>query len=105
MRIVFDASARESGKSPSLNDCLETGPPLQNLLWNVLVRNRLKPIALSADLKKAFLQVLIRVEDRDSLRFHWIKNKDPSDIEVLSPFGCNIEATFERAAREISERG
>ena len=83
MRIVFDASARESGKSPSLNDCLETGPPLQNLLWNVLVRNRLKPIALSADLKKAFLQVLIRVEDRDSLRFHWIKNKDPSDIEVL----------------------
>ncbi|XP_028407828.1 uncharacterized protein LOC114530405 [Dendronephthya gigantea] len=83
MRIVFDASARESEKSPSLNDCLETGPPLQNLLWNVLVRNRLKPIALSTDLKKAFLQVLIRVEDRDALRFHWIKNKNPRDIEVL----------------------
>ena len=32
MRIVFDASARANEKSLSLNDCLETGPPLQNLL-------------------------------------------------------------------------
>lgn len=37
MRIVFDTSAKASQTSPSLNDCLETGPPLQNLLWSVLV--------------------------------------------------------------------
>jgi hypothetical protein len=37
VRIVFDASARENESSPSLNECLETDPPLQNLLWNVLV--------------------------------------------------------------------
>ena len=67
VRIVFDASAKENEQSPSLNDCLETGPPLQNLLWNVLVRNRLKPVALSADLKQAFLQVIIRADDRDAL--------------------------------------
>ena len=83
VRIVFDASAKENEQSPSLNDCLETGPALQNLLWNVLVRNRLKPIALSAHLKQAFLQVVIRPHNRDVLRFHWIKNKDPSNIEVL----------------------
>ncbi len=83
VRIVFDASAKENSDSPSLNDCLETGPSLLNLLWNVLVRNRLKPLALTADLKQAFLQVLIRADDRDALRFHWIKNKDPNDIEVL----------------------
>lgn len=47
------------------------------------MRNRLKPIALTADIKQAFLQVRIRIEDRDVLRFHWIKNKDPSTIEVL----------------------
>ena len=66
MRIVFDASAKErEGKgTPSLNDCLETGPSLQNPLWNVMVRNRFKRIALSADLKKAFVQVLIRADDR-----------------------------------------
>ena len=81
--IVFDASAKPSEESPSLNECLETGPPLQNLLWNVLVRNGLQPIALTADIKQAFLQVRIKAEDRDVLRFHWIKNKDPSTIEVL----------------------
>jgi hypothetical protein len=35
LRIVYDASARENEKAPSLNECLETGPPLQNLLWSV----------------------------------------------------------------------
>ena len=83
MRIVFDASAKASPTSPSLNDCLETGPPLQNLLWSVLVRNRFKPVALCADLKQAFLQVRIQEADRDALRFHWIKDKDPSQVEVL----------------------
>ena len=83
LRIVNDASAKPSEGGPSLNECLETGPPLQNLLWNVLVRNHLKPIALGADMKQAFLQVRIRPQDRDVLRFHWIKNKDPATIEVL----------------------
>ena len=83
LRIVFDASAKPSEESPSLNECLEMGPPLRNLLWNVFVRNRLKPIALTADIKQAFLQVCSRVEDRDVLWFHWIKNKDPSTSEVL----------------------
>ncbi|XP_028415664.1 uncharacterized protein LOC114539027 [Dendronephthya gigantea] len=32
LRIVYDASAREHENSPSLNECLETGPPLQNHL-------------------------------------------------------------------------
>ena len=33
LEIVFDASARESEKSPSLNEYLEVGSPLQNKLW------------------------------------------------------------------------
>ena len=27
LRIVYDASARPNSQSPSLNECLETGPP------------------------------------------------------------------------------
>ncbi len=43
LRVVYDASAKESDTQPSLNDCLHTGPPLQNLLWDVLVRLRFHP--------------------------------------------------------------
>ena len=73
VRIVYDASARANDDSLSLNDCLETRPALQNLLCNILVRNRFKPVALAADLKRAFLQIRIKAKDRDALRFHWIE--------------------------------
>ena len=55
LRIVYDASARENSRSFSLNDCLETGPALQNFLWSILIRTRFKPIALCEDLQKEFL--------------------------------------------------
>ena len=58
LRIVFDASAKPREKSPSLNECLETGPSLENLLWNVLVRNRVKPVALTADIKPSYKYAL-----------------------------------------------
>jgi hypothetical protein len=69
IRIVYDASAKASESSPSLNDCLETGPPLQNLLWDVLVRNRLKPVAMSADVKQAFLHYFQACLDHQSAKF------------------------------------
>ena len=80
LRIVYDASAKPDTKSLSLNDCLETGPPLQNLLWSVLIRNRMRPITLTGDISKAFLQIRIREEHRDVLRFHWFK-----DLKTFQP--------------------
>jgi hypothetical protein len=71
LRIVYDASAKESHHHPSLNDCLYAGPPLQNLLWSILVRSRFYPVLLTGDLEKAFLQVRIKEEERDALRFFW----------------------------------
>ena len=57
--------------------------PVGREFYDILVRNRLKPVALAGDLKQAFLQVRIRLEDRDALRFHWIKDKKTSNVEVL----------------------
>ena len=71
LRVVYDASAKESRTSPSLNDCLNPGPCLQNLLWSILIRSRFLPILLTGDLEKAFLQVRIKEAERDALRFHW----------------------------------
>ncbi|XP_028393616.1 uncharacterized protein LOC114517961 [Dendronephthya gigantea] len=41
------------------------------MLWNILIRSRFHPILLTGDLQKAFLQIRIKEEERDSLRFHW----------------------------------
>ena len=76
--IVYDASAKSK-----LNDCLETGPSLQNLLWDILVRSRVLPVVLCGDVEKAFLQIQIRENDRDALRFHWIQNRDPTNVEIV----------------------
>ena len=49
-RILYDLSGRPKDKSPSLSECLlEPGPPLQNQLFSVLVRNRFHPVALAGD--------------------------------------------------------
>ncbi|XP_028414200.1 uncharacterized protein LOC114537261 [Dendronephthya gigantea] len=71
LRVVYDASARENESAFSLNDCLHPGPALQNQLWDILVKSRFHPVLLTGDLVKAFLQIQIKPEERDSLCFHW----------------------------------
>ena len=82
MRIVYDASAKANGEAPSLNQCLNPGPPLQNDLWNILVKMRFHPVALSGDVKQAFLKVRIKETDRDALRFHWSPDAN-HEVETL----------------------
>ena len=72
-RIVFDASAK-SGNKRSLNDNLVCGPALQLSILAIEVRFRTKRYVLIGDIGKMFLQIRIREEDRDYLRFLW---KDP----------------------------
>ena len=72
-RIVFDASAK-SGNKRSLNDNLVCGPALQLSILAIEVRFRTKKFVLIGDIGKMFLQIRIKEEDRDYLRFLW---KDP----------------------------
>ena len=80
---MYDASSRPDPDSPSLNECLEVGPSLHTKLREILIRNRMQPIALIADLKQAFLQIRVREQDRDVLRFHWIKDRLTKAMEIL----------------------
>ena len=75
LRVVYDASPRAHASAPSLNECLYPGPPLQNKLWDVLVRQRFRPVAIFGDIQKAFLQIRIKENERDALRFHWRTNE------------------------------
>ena len=81
LRVVYDASVKsESGFS--LNDCLEMGPPLQNKLWDILIRTGFRPVVLCGDIEKAFLQIRIRENERDFLRFHWSKKVNYDVIKI-----------------------
>ena len=55
MRTVYNYSARSCSEDPSLNDCLEKGPPLQPLILDILLRNRMLPLCITGDIKKASL--------------------------------------------------
>ena len=53
------------------------------LIFDVLLRFRLRKITLIGDLEKAFLNVEIRPEQRDLLRFLWIKDPFSSSPEEV----------------------
>jgi hypothetical protein len=94
LRIVYDCSCKTPA-GVSLNDCLEIGPPLQNDMLTILLRFRTHPIGLTADIEKAFHQVGLHEQDRDFVRFLWLKDPyDPkSDFESyrfrVIPFGAS----------------
>ena len=81
LRIVYDCSARARKDVPSLNDCLEVGPPFQPLLFDILLRNRMRPLCIIDDIKKAFLQIRLREEDRDAQRLLWYGDIIKRNIE------------------------
>lgn len=73
IRPVFNASCR-GVNGVSLNDCLDAGPNLNPLIVDVLARFRRWPYVVSADVKKAFLQIEIQEKDQDVHRFLWKKD-------------------------------
>ena len=90
VRIVYDASSKESKIEASLNDCLHVGPSLNPLLYNILLRFRENRIALVGDIEKAFLNVEVDEADRDSLRFLWVKDIDSKVHETVVYRFCRV---------------
>ena len=89
VRIVFDGSAKAKGEN-SLNDCLYEGINLFPSIIGILLRFRLYKYALIGDIEKAFLQIGLKVEDRNSVRFIWfdenLNNSWPTTPEVSYRF-------------------
>ena len=77
LRIVYDASVTIANRMSG------GGASSPNHIWQVLVRGRFHPVAVTGDLKQAFLQVRIRKEDRDVLRFHWFTDLQYKTIVTL----------------------
>ncbi|XP_036145895.1 uncharacterized protein LOC118646638 [Monomorium pharaonis] len=70
LRVVFDGSAKTSS-GVSLNDSLMVGAALQDNIIDIILRFRLHAVAITADLKKMYRQVLINKLDRNYQRIFW----------------------------------
>lgn len=82
LRIVFDACSHASNEL-CLNQCLWSGSDLLNDLFDLLLRFRRDRVAVTGDIEKAFLQIGLKEEDRDAVRFLWTVNlKDQEDPAV-----------------------
>lgn len=110
VRPVFDASCK-IGRSPSLNDCLEKGPNLLELIPALLVRFREKKVGVISDVRKAFQMIEVEESDRDFLRFLWWEENEDSKIQVFRHkrvvFGVNsspflLGAVLEKHLKEVS---
>ena len=54
---VYYVSVKPTQKHQSLNDCLYGGPVMLHYLFGLLLRFRLRNVALVADIEKAFLKI------------------------------------------------
>ena len=82
VRVVYDASA--NGPGTSLNDCLHTGPSLNTLIFDILLRFRVYKVAMIADIEKAFLNIVIAPEHRDYLRFFWVDDIHDTSSNIIT---------------------
>ena len=69
LRVVMDCSAKYDGVS--LNSVCFGGPNLINNLLYVLLRFRQYQHAIMADIEGMYMQVKVRTDDRNCLRFLW----------------------------------
>ena len=91
VRVVFDGASKFQGMS--LNDRLLQGPDLTSSLVSVLLKFRMEPIAVAADIEEMFLQVCVPEADRDALRILWWPehnlNEEPITYRLtVHPFGA-----------------
>ena len=84
IRVVYDCSCRSGKTSPSLNDCLEKGPPLLNDLTSILIRFRANPIAFTSDVEKAFLQIRLEPDEKKFTKFLWLSDPENIDSKLIT---------------------
>ncbi|CAG9120009.1 unnamed protein product [Plutella xylostella] len=83
LRPVLNASCKTSS-GVSLNEVLHSGPNLQGDLFKIILNFRLHAVAMTADCKQMFLQIMLRESDRRYQRILYRFN--PNDPLVLYQF-------------------
>ncbi|GFT65524.1 uncharacterized protein TNCV_649251 [Trichonephila clavipes] len=110
IRPVFHGSAKEKNSS-SINECLEKGPNMVELIPTIVNKFRLRKFGITADIEKAFLQIGLQEKYRPFLRFLWWENDDKEKTKIYQHkrvvFGITsspflLEATLEYHLKQVS---
>lgn len=102
-RVVLNASSKTStGKS--LNDLLHTGPNLQNDLFQIILKFRLLPVAVSADIRHMYLRVLMDENSTKYLRLLYrFDNKDPITVFEMTRVAFGLCCSTYLAIRTVRQ--
>ena len=98
VRMVFDTSAKLHPLANSVSKCMYKGPPLQPLLWDILIRARISTHIVLADIQKAFLQIGVREDDRDVFRFLFNINCKEQHLRITRVLFAGESSLFLLAA-------
>ena len=90
--IVCNVSAKST--VPSLNDCLYVGPNLGQKHTRHPLSIHVFQIAVTPDIEKAFLMVLVAQEDHDVLRFFLVD-------DIIAPLPRLVTLQFARVVRSV----
>lgn len=82
VRPVFDASCK-AFRSPSLNECLEKGPNLIELIPKSMFGFRENKIGVISDIRKAFQMIELQEADQNYLMFLWWEDNSCSKLIVF----------------------
>ncbi|GFX86109.1 uncharacterized protein TNCV_2341781 [Trichonephila clavipes] len=105
---------RKKKNSSSINECLEKGPNMVELIPTIVNKFRLRKFGITADIEKAFLQIGLQEKDRPFLRFLWWENGDKEKTKIYqhkrvvfgitsSPFllGVTLEYHLKQVSRHL----
>ena len=89
VRMEFEASAKPHPLAASINKCMYTGPSLQPLFWDTMIRSRMSETLLLGGIKNAFQQIGIKEEHSDAFRFVFTLHRKEEHLQFARvPFGA-----------------
>lgn len=104
VRPVYDASCK-IGSNPSLNQCLEKGPNMLEVMLHIILRFRKDKVGAIADIRKAFQMIDVNKEDRKFQRFLWWKDEERRIFKIYQHcrvvFGMNCSPFILAAVLEF----
>ncbi|XP_043461973.1 uncharacterized protein LOC122498348 [Leptopilina heterotoma] len=98
-RVVFDGS-NESSSGLSLNDCMLTGPIVQQELFNIIIRFRIHRFVITGDIVQMYRQIWVEPSQRRLQCILWRESPDqPMDTYQLNTVTFGITASPYLATR------